>query len=405
VIELGDVIRLRRNLRWERVLAGLALLLIAFVWVLGAVRVKSDLMPFVRQVVPEAGHIVRQDSGLFAAWTDVSETDFIGYIVTSVADGYGGPLRVAVAVNSTGEVIGTVIADHKETPAWMNRVVHSGLLQSLVGKVYTDDFQVGQDVDGVTGATNTSKALTEAVLLGSRTVARHLDLPVEELPPPEIVFGLPEIVLLALFVVGYVGHQGRFRFTRQARWLSMLVGMVVLGFVYNLPLTLAFITKLMLGYWPQWQTNLYWYFLIGGILFVFTVDNKNPYCRWICPFGAAQECMGVIGGARSLSPGRFTAVLTWLQRILALAAIVVGVSLRSPGLASYELFGVLFDLLGSWLQFVALGLVLIAALFITRPWCNYLCPIRPVTDFIRVIRELVKERWRKTRTEDTRPTG
>jgi polyferredoxin len=185
----------------------------------------------------------------------------------------------------------------------------------------------------------------------------------------------------------------------------MLVGMVVLGFVYNLPLTLAFITKLMLGYWPQWQTNLYWYFLIGGILFVFTVDNKNPYCRWICPFGAAQECMGVIGGARSLSPGRFTAVLTWLQRILALAAIVVGVSLRSPGLASYELFGVLFDLLGSWLQFVALGLVLIAALFITRPWCNYLCPIRPVTDFIRVIRELVKERWRKTRTEDTRPTG
>ena len=47
----------------------------------------------------------------------------------------------------------------------------------------------------------------------------------------------------------------------------MLVGLFVLGFVYNAPITLAYIVKLVLGYWPQWQTNLYWYFLIGGILF------------------------------------------------------------------------------------------------------------------------------------------
>ncbi|MBD3873507.1 MAG: FMN-binding protein [Acidobacteria bacterium] len=391
--------RHRRHVRWERVVAGLALLLIAFAWVLGAVRAELDLMPFVRQAVPEAGHIVRQDNGLYAAWTDARETGFVGFVATSAADGYGGPLRVAVAADPTGEIIGAVIVDDKETPAWMDRVVHSGLLRSLVGKSYSDGFEVGTDVDGVTGATNTSKALAEAARTGSRTVARRLDLPVEDLPPPAIVFGVPEVVLLALFAVGYFGHQGRFRFARQARWVSMLVGMVVLGFLYNLPLTLAYITKLLLGYWPQWQTNLYWYFLIGGILFVFTVDNKNPYCRWFCPFGAAQECMGVIGGARSLSPGRFVGLLKWLQRLLALAAILLGVYLRSPGLASYELFGTLFDLLGSSLQFAALGLVLIAALFITRPWCNYLCPIRPVVDYIQIVRELVKERWRKIRTE------
>jgi hypothetical protein len=356
-------------------------------------------MPFVRQAVPEAGHIVRQDNGLYAAWTDGRETAFVGFVATPSADGYGGPLRVAVAVNPFGEVIGAVIAEDKETPAWMKRVVRSGLLRSLVGKTYSDAFEVGTDVDGVTGATNTSKALAEAVLAGSRTVARRLDLPVDDLPPPAIVFGVPEVVLLALFAVGYFGHQGSFRFARQARWFSMLVGMVVLGFIYNLPLTLAYITRLLLGYWPQWQTNLYWYFLVGGILFVFTVDNKNPYCRWFCPFGAAQECMGAIGGAKSLSPGRFAGLLTWLQRLLALAAILLGVYLRSPGLASYELFGTLFDLLGSSLQFAALGLVLIAALFITRPWCNYLCPIRPVVDYIQIVRELVKEQWRKIRTE------
>lgn len=169
------------------------------------------------------------------------------------------------------------------------------------------------------------------------------------------------------------------------------------GFVYNSPLTIAYITKLLLGYWPQWQTNLYWYFLVGGILFVFTVDNKNPYCQWCCPFGAAQECMGAIGGAKSIVPGRFHIPLIWAQRALTLAAILLGVWFRNPGVAGYELFGTMFDLLGSSVQFVALGLVLVAALFIKRPWCNYLCPIRPVTDLIRLTRQTVKETWQKVR--------
>ena len=84
-----------------------------------------------------------------------------------------------------------------------------------------------------------------------------------------------------------------------------------------------------------------------------------------------------------------------MQRLLTLAAILLGVWFRNPGVASYELFGTLFELLGSSVQFVALGLVLLAALFIKRPWCNYLCPIRPVTDLIRLIRQTVKERWQK----------
>ncbi|HDD62487.1 MAG: hypothetical protein DRI65_05905 [Chloroflexota bacterium] len=54
----------------------------------------------------------------------------------------------------------------------------------------------------------------------------------------------------------------------------------------------------------QWQTNLYWYILVLGIIFVFSLDNKNPYCEWFCPFGAAQECMGSIGWAKVRSPGK-----------------------------------------------------------------------------------------------------
>jgi hypothetical protein len=387
--------------RRERAVAVAVLLLIAAAWLVGAARQEADLMPAVQQAIPEAGHIVKTDNGLYRAWTDDGESELLGYVAIGTANGYGGPLRVAVAVAPSGEIIGTAIASHKETATWMRRVDDSGLLESLAGKSYSEPFQVGNDIDGVTGATYTSKALAEAVLAGSRGAARHLGLPVQPTPPPRIVFGTPEIVLLALFIVGYFAHQKRFRYTRQARWTTLLVGMVVLGFIYNSPVTLAYIVKLILGYWPQWQTNLYWYFLIGGILLVFTIDNKNPYCYWFCPFGAAQDCMGVIGRARPRPLSRLsTGLLRWLQRGLALAAVMLGVLFRSPGLASYELFGALFALVGTTLQLLALGLVLIASLFITRPWCSYLCPLRPVVDLIRVLRDWIKEPWKKRKPKE-----
>jgi len=387
----------------DRVFAFGALLLIAVVWIVSAVRLRADLMPIVRQTVPQANHIVKQDNGLFSAWTDETETEVVARIAIGTADGYGGPLQVAVAVDSSGELIGAVIADEKETPAWMARVQKSGLMPSLVGKSYGDEFKLGEDVDGVTGATYTVRALAEAAAKGSRSVAEVLGLPVEPRQPPKIVFGIPEVVLILLFAIGFLGHQSKFPYTKQARWISMIIGLIVLGFVYNSPLTLAYITKLFLGYWPQWQTNLYWYFLIGGILFVFTVDNKNPYCQWCCPFGAAQECMGALGGAKSRTPRQIQNLLIWMQRILALTAILLGVWFRNPGVAGFELFGTLFDLIGTSVQFAALGLVLIAALFIKRPWCSFLCPIRPVVDLIRLVRQTVKERWQKA-TLKTRST-
>lgn len=175
----------------------------------------------------------------------------------------------------------------------------------------------------------------------------------------------------------------------------MFVGLVVLGFLYNMPLTIVWINKILLGVWPTWQTNLYWIILIGGILFVYTADNKNPYCEWFCPFGATQECLGVVGGAKVRVPLRSHNLLRWGQRLLALAAIVVALIFRNPGVSSYEVFGAFFRLIGSNFLFALLGIVLVASLFIRRPWCSYLCPLRPVTDLIRLIRVWIKELWKK----------
>jgi len=319
--------------------------------------------------------------------------------VLGQANGYGGPLTMAVAVNPSGKIIGAVIADHKETPAWMARVLKTDLLKSLVGKIYTDPFEIGDDIDGVTGATITAKAIAGALAEGSHVAAQYLGLPAESRVSPEIIFGIPEIVLLALFAVVYLSHRRKFQHKRRIRWGAMLVGMIVLGFLYNSPLTLVHISKFFMGYWPLWQTDLYWYILIIGIFIIYIVENWNPYCEWFCPFGAAQECMGLIGGAKLPRPRRGSNALKILQRTLALSAILLGLYFRNPGLTNYELYGTLFGLVGTSIQFAALGLVLIAAMFIRRPWCNYLCPIRPVLELMRIFREWMKEIW-KTRNPD-----
>lgn len=382
----------------ERLFAVISILIIVAAWIAGAARAEADLLPAVQQAFQTANAFERIDDGIYEAYGDDNMTELIGYVAIAEAHGYGGPLTLAVAVTPAGEVNGVVIADHKETPSWMNRVMGANFIDQLIDKPYTDPFSLDVDLDVVTGATYTSIAIAEAALKGSQVVAAHLGLPVTEAPPPKITFGVPEIVLIALYAAGFISQGRTFKFKKQLRWVTLLVGLFVLGFVYNKPLTLSMINQALLGYWPQWQSNLYWFLLIGGIIFVFTIDNKNPYCEFFCPFGAAQECMGAIGGAKNASLGRFKDTWKWIHRGLTWLAIIIALVFRNPGISSYEIFGTLFKLVGNNFQFILLGMVLVVALFIKRPWCHYLCPLHPVEEFIRVIRRWIKELWQNRRT-------
>ena len=393
----------QKRRRTERILAVAALSLIGIALILGSLFAETDLLAGIQEAVPESAFLERQANGVYSIWSDSAKAELLGYVAIGRANGYGGPLDLAVVVDLEGAITRLHVLNHKETQSWFDRVAESNLQGSLIGKTYNEPFKIGEDVDSITGATDTSRALAEAALAGSRLAAELLGFAIAEPEPLSVQFGVPEIAVLALFAVGFFGHRPGFKFKTQVRWGSMLTGLILLGFVYNMPITLAYFSRAILGYWPDWQTNLYWYFLLGGILFVVTADNKNPYCSWFCPFGAAQECLGLIGGAKTYPMRRYRTLLNWVQRGLALSAILLGIFFRSPGLSSYEIFGTLFSLFGSSLSIAVLALVLIASLFVKRPWCNYLCPIDPVVEFIRVMRQWIGELWQKISPRRARP--
>jgi hypothetical protein len=395
---------------------GVPLLLIA-AWVAGARRAQADLEPHLLAAVPGASALVPVGDGAFAAYQGEAHRDdaqpgatgndayqgdaqpgvagsdahgrdvLLGYVRTGEANGYGGPMQVAVGIDTTGAVTGLSVVHHKESTAFFRKVMGGGLVSQLVGRSASDALSLGTDLDGVTGATRSSVALVESVRKAARDLAAtqlHRTVPAE--PRLPFRFGWPEIALLLLFAAGFAGSYTRIPGKRPLQWISRILAIVFVGFVYCAPLTLTNINTLLMGYLPHWRDQVYWYLLLLGALLPVLLTRERPYCNYVCPFGSVQECLRVVGGKSRSVPASVQKRLRWFHEILVLVAVVVALYARSPGLTSYEVFGSLFDLTGMTYQFITLAVVMIASLFIARPWCRFLCPIQGVTRYVSTVR-------------------
>jgi len=380
----------------DRILAMLAMATVIVAWFLGYSRHAADLLPYLERALPEADRFESLSGDTWAGWT--VDSRLAGYVQIGAADGYGGPLQMAVALDTGGTVIGITIIDQVETPTFIGKVLREGYPQALLGRSVGDPLLLGQDVDGISGATYTVSAMVENVRRTSRDIGEsRLGLKVPAPHPRSLRFGWPEIMLIAMYLVGFLNLRYAWPGRAWLRWLSLLMGLVMIGFVLNQPLTLAFLNRLLLGFWPAWQEQLYWYLLVGGLLLFMLIDDRNVYCDSICPFGAAQECVGKIGGARRETDARVATRLKWAHRVLVWLAVVTALVLRHPSISSYEVFGALFDFTGSRVLFVLLGLVLLTSLVYRRPWCRYLCPITAFADLIRFLRSWGRDQWRRAR--------
>jgi len=371
-----------------RLLTPAAVLLLAAAAVYGLMREKAGLRELIYAAFPDSGVITVDAAGFYHA-----ELDTGAVIVPASAPGYGGDVTVAVRLSRRGDVLETVILNHQETAAFMRRVLRGRFADSLAGKSFRDPFVPGQDCDAVSGATRTCAAIAGAAGTAARRfAAERLGEEGEGDERPAISWGAAETALLILFIVGIFGRSRYCRSAKQLRWISLTAGVVLLGFVFNRPFVLANINRFLNGYFPSFRTDIYIYLLLAGIIGIPLVSGKNPYCNWFCPFGGVQELFGVIGGAKNRLPGSLDRILKMLPSLLAFLAVAAALALRNSSAPSYEIFGVMFRLIGEPWQFLLLAAVIIISLIIPRPWCRYLCPLRPVTDGLRRLRSLIAGR-------------
>lgn len=369
----------KKPFKWQTRDTLVVLVVILFVasWFYGKQNFKAHIDPFFEKAWPEAVSY-NQITENYAEVFD-EKNYLLGYMAKGMGDGYGGPLTVGVAFDTIGNIQSLAVLEYRETPSFFQKVLKKGLLKDLSQRSVHDSVSFTQLIDGITGATMTYRAITESVEEASDITARQgfsINRPEKE---RNIIFGLPEIILILLFVTAVLrrkfvkGINGK-----RLRWITLIAGLVFIGFVYNRSFVMADINMVLLGYLPDWHNHLYWYILIIGLLLFKAKKNWNTYCYDFCPFGAAQDVMGLIGGATN-RPVRWPKVLLWMQRTLTIAAVSMALLFRNPGFSSYEIFGTMFDLSGSSYQFALLAIILLLSLFIHRPWCRYLCPLHKNT--------------------------
>lgn len=393
---------LKKPFKWttrESVILGVVILFIGS-WLIGKSFFLPHIDPFFEKAWPAAESYV----SISENHTKIIDKngEIIGYMSKGMSEGYSGPLTVGVAIDLNGDISSLAVLEYRETPSFFQKVINSGVLKKLVERKVQDSLAFKNYSDAVTGATYTYNAIVKSVEIATHEVGTTSFNINYKKKKQEIIFGLPEVILILLFSIAFIRRKyTKGKVNYWLRWATLITGLVFLGFIYNRSYVLSDINMILLGYLPTWQSHLYWYILIVGLLLFKSKKNWNTYCYDFCPFGACQEVLASVGKAKSTTL-LWPKTMLWLHRSLAITAVSMALLFRNPGFSSFEIFGTLFNLNGSSYQFGVLAIILLSSIFIYRPWCNFLCPLHKRTleglfDRIRgYVLILYERRWKKS---------
>ena len=288
--------------------------------------------------------------------------------------GFGGPIHILVGMDLCGHLVGIKILEHRETPSYVKGFQEPWFSQQFVGKGLGDPLQIGQDLDGISRATISSTAVATAVRDGLATMAAvflRVSPAGREDAAVQVGWRFETAILLGLMALSLVA------FWRRKKWLrllSLVLGLVVLGFFMNDYLSVVHIVNVLSLRFPPFPAQISYYLIVGfGVGTALLVGRI--YCGWLCPFGALQEFLKKLvpyrlhlSVALHRRASRLRVVLLWLVICL---VIISG----NQELLRYEPFATIFSLTGTHLMWAFLILVLGTSLVIDRFWCRYFCVV------------------------------
>jgi electron transport complex protein RnfG len=119
-----------------------------------------------RKVVLSTAQTFEEKDGYYVGMADGA---VVGYVFETESKGYGGTVKVMTGIDSEGNISGVVILSHSETPGLGANAEKADFLDQFLqpasGEIQVIKYQTPAEgqIEAMTGATITSKAVTDAV--------------------------------------------------------------------------------------------------------------------------------------------------------------------------------------------------------------------------------------------------
>lgn len=104
------------------------------------------------------------------AYTAMKGDTVVGYVFSTATKGYGGEMKITVGIDSNGSITGVKIGDNTETPGLGTKAAEKPFISQFDGltpaeplKVVKNSKAKPEEIDAISGATITSKAVVSAV--------------------------------------------------------------------------------------------------------------------------------------------------------------------------------------------------------------------------------------------------
>ena len=281
--------------------------------------------------------------------------------------GYGGATPVEIKIKD-GVIEKVTPLKNQETPEFYGAVRNSNLLESLDG--LTLEEAASTSIDGVSGATYTSKALIENMKTG---VAYALDSNLKLAEKESVGEKLPLKFYVTIAIILAGGILPLYLKDKRYRVLQLILNILILGFWGG-----TFISySLMMSYLTNGITKVVMIptalMLIAAFIYPM-FGKKDYYCSWMCPYGSLQELLGkCIKYKIQLSP-------KWIKSLTIFREILwfVLMWLLWTGLwfdwMGYEPFAAFFFTDASVVTMGIAGGFLLLSVLIRRPYCRFVCP-------------------------------
>jgi len=380
----------KKNIEWH--LALFALATIVVFWFVGKYSQKEKWDEKISEYYPD---ILYQKEQLSDGVWRLKGEDESFFLVKGEGKGFAGYIKLLILYNSDYQFKDVHVVSSSETPSYFKKVIRNDFFLHFRNQDSLTFVETYRKIDAVSGATKTCEGIIASVHSASSLLAKSQNMqPPADLVNKNLQFGMKELLVIFLLLLGIIGRLKKFPYKKYVLWTSLVLGLVFLGFVYGFPITLTRLNSFLLGYWPDWHSELYLYLLFFGVLAILLTTGKNIYCYTFCPFGALQEVLGKLGKANHASLNN-RQLWSWLQRTTAWIAIILALVFRNPSISEYEVFGAAFHFTGSHWLFLLLAVVIVASLIIWKPWCSFFCPVKPAFAYIQLYMKKIHGLWVK----------